>query len=71
MAARATTTLNESLEKLRPAIVSAVEHLKSVAADSMTVEFGLKVGGEAGLILAKGTAEVNFRVELSWNRGSR
>jgi hypothetical protein len=32
------------------------------------VEFGLKIGGEAGVIIAKGTAEVNFTVRVSWKQ---
>ncbi|ARX88508.1 hypothetical protein SMD44_07995 [Streptomyces alboflavus] len=26
------------------------------------------MGGETGVIIAKGTAEVNFTVRLTWNR---
>ena len=29
------------------------------------VEFGLKLDGETGVIVAKGTAEVNFKVTMS------
>lgn len=30
------------------------------------MEFGVKIGGETGMIIAKGTAEVNFKIALSW-----
>jgi hypothetical protein len=30
------------------------------------VQFGLKVGGETGVIVAKGTAEANFTITLAW-----
>jgi hypothetical protein len=35
--------------------------------DHFTVEFGVKLGGETGVILAKGTAEVNLKVTMSWD----
>lgn len=34
----------------------------------MNIEFGIKLGGETGVILAKGTAEVNFKVDVTWTR---
>jgi hypothetical protein len=40
--------------------------LKELSPDQTVVEFGLKVGGETGMIIAKGTAEVNFKVTMSW-----
>jgi hypothetical protein len=36
--------------------------------DNFEVEFGVKLGGETGIILAKGTAEVNLKITLKWNR---
>ena len=33
------------------------------------MEFGLKIGGETGVIVAKGTAEVNFTIRMSWKSG--
>ena len=40
--------------------------LKEVAPAEAEVEFGLKIGGETGVIVAKGTAEVNFVVRMTW-----
>jgi hypothetical protein len=64
--ARAQVTLEESLEKLKPALHKVVHLLKELSPDQTVVEFGLKVGGETGVIVAKGTAEVNFKVTMSW-----
>jgi hypothetical protein len=36
--------------------------------DECGVEFGLKLGGETGVIVAKGTAEVNFVITLTWKK---
>jgi Trypsin-co-occurring domain 1 len=39
--------------------------IDELAPDETTVDFGLKIGGETGVIVAKGTAEVNFLVSVS------
>ena len=36
--------------------------------EELTVEFGVKLGGETGIILAKGTAEVNLKITMTWDR---
>ena len=64
--ARAQVTLEEALEKLKPSLQKVVHLLKELSPDQTVVEFGLKVGGETGVIIAKGTAEVNFKVTMSW-----
>jgi hypothetical protein len=61
-----TRTLDQALADVEPTLKSVAKRLKSIAPDRMEIEFGLKVGGEAGLVFAKGTAEVNFVVRMSW-----
>jgi hypothetical protein len=39
--------------------------LKELAPDESETEFGLKVGEETGLVIAKGTAQVNFVIRTS------
>jgi hypothetical protein len=63
---RAQVTLEEALEKLKPSLLKVVHLLKELSPDHTVVEFGLKVGGETGVIIAKGTAEVNFKITMSW-----
>lgn len=60
--------LEAGLRSLRPAITELFEALKGSGPESIGLEFGLKVGGETGVILAKGTAEVNFKVVVEWKR---
>ena len=69
VAARAQVTLEEALAKLKPSLGKVVGLLKDLSPDATVVEFGLKMGGETGVIVAKGTAEVNFTVRLSWGGG--
>jgi hypothetical protein len=64
--ARAQVTLEEALGKLKPSLQKVVHLLKELSPDETVVEFGLKMGGETGVIIAKGTAEVNFTVRMSW-----
>ena len=66
VAARAQVTLEEALAKLKPSLHKVVDLLKELSPDQTMVEFGLKLGGETGAIIAKGTAEVNFKVTMSW-----
>jgi Trypsin-co-occurring domain 1 len=64
--ARAQVTLEEALAKLKPSLHKVIHLLQELSPDHTAVEFGLKLGGETGVILAKGTAELNFKVTMSW-----
>lgn len=68
IADRAQVTLEEALDKLKPSLRKVVHMLKELSPDETVVEFGLKMGGETGVIIAKGTAEVNFTVRMSWKQ---
>src|ERR1039457_2772490 len=60
IADRARVSLEEALAKLKPSLQRIAHMLKELSPDEAELEFGLKVGGETGVIIAKGTAEVNF-----------
>ena len=64
--ARAAETLEQLLEKITPTVHAVSEWVRARSPDECGVEFGLKLGGETGVIVAKGTAEVNFVVKLTW-----
>lgn len=66
IADRARVTLEEALANLKPSLSKVVHFLKEMSPDETEVEFGLKVGGETGVIIAKGTVEANFSVRMSW-----
>lgn len=66
LAARAQVTLDQALTKLKPPLQKVMHVLKELGPDEAEVEFGLKIGGETGVIIAKGTAEVNFVIRMSW-----
>jgi hypothetical protein len=69
VADRARVTLEESLARLKPSLQKVAHLLKEMSPDETVVEFGLKIGGETGMIIAKGTAEVNFTVRMTWKTG--
>jgi hypothetical protein len=70
-AAKAVRSLAESLEQLEPVLRTVKDKLVASAPEHFTVEFGVKLGGETGIILAKGTAEVNLKITMTWDRESR
>jgi hypothetical protein len=70
VAARARTTMERALADIKPSLSKIVDVLREMTPGEVTVEFGLKMGGETGVIIAKGTAEVNFKVTMSWNAGN-
>jgi len=65
---RARTTLASALAELQPAMNVLSEWAKSSAPDEFTVEFGLKLGGTTNVVIASGTAEVNFVMKLTWKK---
>jgi hypothetical protein len=67
-AAKATQSLSASLEQLEPVLRTVKNKLAAAAPEHFAVEFGVKLGGETGIILAKGTAEVNLKITMTWNR---
>jgi hypothetical protein len=67
-AARAARSLSASLEQLEPVLRTVKDKLVAAAPEHFTVEFGVKLGGETGIILAKGTAEVNLKITMTWDR---
>jgi hypothetical protein len=67
---RARVTLDDALGKLKPSLQKVVHTLRAMSPDGASIEFGLKIGGETGLIIAKGTAEVNFVVRMSWGQAN-
>jgi hypothetical protein len=70
-AATAARSLSASLEQLEPVLRTVKDKLVASAPEHFVVEFGVKLGGETGIILAKGTAEVNLKITMTWDRQSR
>jgi len=65
--AKASRSLSASLEQLEPALRTVKDKFAAAAPGQLTVEFGVNVWGETGIILAKGTADVNLKITMTWN----
>jgi hypothetical protein len=70
---RATATsfsLASSFHRVVPALSSIITDLRRMphAPDEVSMEVGLTVGGETGLIFTKGSAEATFTVNLTWKK---
>jgi hypothetical protein len=68
---RAGATLDAALNELRPVLGSLAEWARSAGPDTAEVEFGLKLTGGSSVIVASGSAEVNFTVRLTWSGADR
>jgi hypothetical protein len=66
--ARARESVEAAMDQIKPAINAVTSRMKALAADDMTVEFGIVLGAETGAVIAKGSAEVHFTVTLGWKR---
>ncbi|WP_327281378.1 MULTISPECIES: CU044_2847 family protein [unclassified Streptomyces] len=65
---RARITLQEALDQVRPTLTRVSDMVRDLGPQEAEIEFGLKIGGETGVVIAKGTTEVNFAVRLVWTR---
>ena len=68
--ARASRSLEQALDQLQPIVRAVHDRVAALSPTETTVEFGVVLGAESGVIIAKGTAEVHFTITLTWN-GSR
>jgi hypothetical protein len=60
--ARASESLDSALDQLRPALDVIRRRLEALAPDEVSVEFGIVLGAETGVVVAKGTTEVHFTI---------
>ncbi|MGO8882964.1 MAG: CU044_2847 family protein, partial [Streptosporangiaceae bacterium] len=55
-------SLDSALDQLRPALDVIRRRLEALAPDEVSVEFGIVLGAETGVVVAKGTTEVHFTI---------
>jgi hypothetical protein len=69
-AALAPYTVASSFDRVMPALTTILTRLRTAehAPDEIGMQLGLKVGGETGLVFARGSAEATFTVTLSWRK---
>lgn len=59
--------LTEALGSVRDAARESMKVLQTLSPDRIELEFGVKLAGEAGAIIAKTVAEGHFTVTLTWS----
>lgn len=64
---KATESLEQSFRRIVPALTAVTNQLRELSPEQLSVEFGLTLTAEAGVIVAKGGAEVHFTVNLGWS----
>jgi hypothetical protein len=60
------TSLEDALDRLLPTLQAIGDRLKTLAPDECTIELGVKLTAEAGVIISKASAEANFTLTLKW-----
>lgn len=68
IAVRASETVEQAMDRVKPAIGAVVGHLRAMSPDEVAVEFGIVLGAEAGAVIAKGRADVHFTVTATWRQ---
>jgi hypothetical protein len=65
-------SLAGSIRRVLPAINAVLGGLSAtdLTPDEVSIELGLKVGGETGLVFAKGKTEATFVVKMTWRQAS-
>jgi hypothetical protein len=70
--ATAVDTFEAAMAKVRYAAEGILHQLTSLTQppDEVEVEFGVKLNVETGAIIAKSSAEANFKINLTWKRSA-
>ena len=73
IAAKATQTFQEAVESVKPAVDVLIKGLRKISdsPDEIGVEFGLKINGQVGTVIAASGVEANFKVTLTWKRDEK
>jgi hypothetical protein len=59
--------LTDALDGVREAAEASMRVLSRLSPETLELEFGVKLSGEAGALIAKTAAEGHFKVKLTWS----
>jgi hypothetical protein len=62
--------LEDALASVRPAARAVLEAMAELTPEQMEIEFGVRLAGDAGALIAKGTADAHFVLRMSWTPGA-
>jgi hypothetical protein len=59
-----------ALDNIKPLMAPMLSSLRSIdeKLEGVSIEFGLKLTGQLGAIIASASAEANFKITLQWKR---
>lgn len=56
----------DAMNQVKPAVVALKNALDQAAPQQVKVEFSLLIKSQVGAVIAKGSSEAQFKVELTW-----
>jgi hypothetical protein len=59
--------LEDALAAVRPAAAAAMEAMQEIGPEHLEVEFGVRLAGTAGAVIARSTADAHFILRMSWS----
>ena len=61
-------TLQQALTRVRPAVAAVFGSMRTLPEppEKISVEFGIRLTAEAGVVVARASTEANFTVTLEW-----
>ena len=70
---KANQSFETALDKVKPTANAVISKLRDLAdsPDEITVEFGLKLSAQAGVVLAAASIEANYKVTLKWTKKNK
>jgi Trypsin-co-occurring domain 1 len=67
---RLNQSLGDTLEDAVPAAQAVLDAFRALAPEEVSVEFGLELDAEAGVVFTKGSVGAHFTIHLKWTRAS-
>jgi hypothetical protein len=61
------TSIETALASVRPAAQAVIDTFKALTPDEVSVEFGLRLDAEAGVVIARTGISAHFTVSLKWS----
>lgn len=70
---RANQNFETAMDKVKPTANAVISKLRGLydPPQEISVEFGLKLSAEAGVVLAAAGIEANYRVTLKWQKSEK
>ncbi len=67
---KATVAFEQALAKLKPMCAAIVRQIRDAVEqpEEFSVEFGVKLNAEAGVIVASTAAEANLKISIKWKK---